>query len=173
LTEDPAADAVPSWSRDGRWIYFASNRTGEFQVWKMPAEGGEAMQVTKLGGYVAFESPDGAYLYYAKWIGYVPGLWRVPVEGGEEAPVLEGGPATWGLWGLAEKGIYFYETEGETPGAIKLFDPATRRVRRVAVLDPPPLLRRSSLAISPDGRWLLYVEDGRDETDLVLVENFR
>jgi Tol biopolymer transport system component/tRNA A-37 threonylcarbamoyl transferase component Bud32 len=173
LTEDPAADAVPSWSRDGRWIYFASNRTGEFQVWKMPAEGGEAMQVTKLGGYVAFESPDGAYLYYAKWIGYVPGLWRVPVEGGEEAPVLEGGPATWGLWGLAEKGIYFYETEGETPGAIKLFDPATRRVRRVAVLDPPPLLRRSSLAISPDGRWLLYVEDGRDERDLVLVENFR
>jgi Tol biopolymer transport system component len=170
LTEDPADDVVPSWSRDGRWIYFASNRTGEYQVWKMPAEGGEAVQVTKLGGFAAFESPDGAYVYYAKRIGYVPGLWRVPVEGGEEAPVLEGGPATWGLWALADKGIYFFPQEG---GAINLFDPATRRVRRVAVLDPAPLLRGPSLAISPDGRWLLYVEDGRDETDLVLVENFR
>ena len=63
---DPADDAVASWSRDGKWIYFASNRSGEDQVWKMPADGGEAVRVTRKGGFVAFESPDGQWVYYTK-----------------------------------------------------------------------------------------------------------
>ena len=34
-----AADAfVPSWSRDGRWIYFCWNREDDFEIWKMPAK---------------------------------------------------------------------------------------------------------------------------------------
>lgn len=46
LTTDPSHEMVPTWSRDGGWIYFASNRTGSWQVWKMPAKGGRAVQVT-------------------------------------------------------------------------------------------------------------------------------
>ena len=60
---------VPSWSRDGRWIYFASTRTGRSEVWKVPAAGGQAVQITKRGGFAAFESQDGKSLYYAKGIG--------------------------------------------------------------------------------------------------------
>jgi hypothetical protein len=66
LTTTPADDAVASWSRDGKSIYFASDRSGEWQVWKMPAEGGNAVPLTRRGGYVAFESPDGHSLYYSK-----------------------------------------------------------------------------------------------------------
>src|SRR5262249_24878949 len=77
LTSDPSQEVVPSWSRDGRWIYFASNRTGTYQIWKAPAEGGPAVQVTKGGGFHGHESMDGRYLYYAKSANQ-PGLWRVP-----------------------------------------------------------------------------------------------
>ena len=59
---------VPSWSRDGQWIYFASPRTGRSEVWKVPAAGGQAVQITKRGGFAAFESQDGKSLYYAKGI---------------------------------------------------------------------------------------------------------
>ena len=66
LTDHPADDGVASWSRDGRSIYFVSNRTKAWEVWKMPADGGDAIQVTRNGGYVAFESVDGEFLYYVK-----------------------------------------------------------------------------------------------------------
>src|SRR3989442_8578971 len=33
------------------------------QIWKAPAQGGLAVQVTKSGGYEAFESPDGKLVY--------------------------------------------------------------------------------------------------------------
>jgi Tol biopolymer transport system component len=40
FTSGSAEDVVPSWSRDGKWVYFASNRSGTFQVWKAPLNGG-------------------------------------------------------------------------------------------------------------------------------------
>ena len=62
LTTDPAEDTCPSWSRDGRWIYFGSGRSGSLQIWKMPSAGGRAVQVTTKGGFEGFESPDGTVL---------------------------------------------------------------------------------------------------------------
>ena len=40
LTENPPIQVVPRWSADGRWIYFRSNT--DAQIWKVPADGGEA-----------------------------------------------------------------------------------------------------------------------------------
>src|SRR5262245_52794683 len=58
VTTDPSNEVVPSWSKNGRWIYFVSNRTGRDEVWKVPSAGGAPVQVTKRGGFAAFESSD-------------------------------------------------------------------------------------------------------------------
>ena len=82
LTPESSDENVPSWSRDGQWIYFASDRTGKRQIWKAPVEGGEALQVTKQGGFLAFESLDGKFVYYTKDFRdggqLTPGIWRLP-----------------------------------------------------------------------------------------------
>lgn len=41
LTEHVAEDVAPSWSRDGRRLYFASDRSGTWQVWQVSEDGGE------------------------------------------------------------------------------------------------------------------------------------
>src|SRR5439155_8443496 len=89
MTIDPANDGNPNWSHDGRWIYFDSARAGAPQVFKIPANGGEAIQVTRDGGFAPLESPDGKSLYYTKAL-EATSLWRIPAKGGSATKVLEG-----------------------------------------------------------------------------------
>ena len=63
ITGDETSDILPSFSRDGKWIYFSSNRSGTMEVWKIPPTGGRALQVTHGGGSRALESADGRDLY--------------------------------------------------------------------------------------------------------------
>jgi Tol biopolymer transport system component len=171
MTSDAAGDGVPSWSTDGQWIYFVSNRTGRSEVWKTSAAGGPAVQVTRRGGYAAFESRDGRMVYYAKGQS-VGGLWRVPATGGEETPVLESpGPGYWGYWALGPNGIYFVDTNVK-PQVLSVFDPGTRRVTRIAALERNVTAYEPGLAVSEDGGRFLIVQDDQVNSDIVVVENF-
>jgi len=46
LTQNPANDSSPRWAPDNRSLYFLSSRSGSSQVWRLPFDGGESMQVT-------------------------------------------------------------------------------------------------------------------------------
>ncbi len=83
LTDGPTDDEVPSWSHDGKWVYFASKRSGRFEIWKTAVSGDhKAVQVTSNGGSVVFESPNGRYIYYTKppydAIAVRNSLWMMP-----------------------------------------------------------------------------------------------
>jgi Tol biopolymer transport system component len=171
LTFESAEDVVPSWSRDGKWVYFASRRSGSWQVWKTPAEGGAAVQVTRRGGFAAFESADGKYLFYAKGR-TEPGLYRMPVAGGEETLLLERLKAGyWGYWAPARDGIYFADVPraGESPG-IYFYRFHDRRIKLIAKIDKPLVIGDSAMALSPDGQTLLYTQVDNSGADIMLAE---
>jgi len=46
LTLHEAHDQMPVWSHDGKWLAFASDRFGNFDVYVMPSSGGEATRLT-------------------------------------------------------------------------------------------------------------------------------
>jgi eukaryotic-like serine/threonine-protein kinase len=103
LTNDSSDNVTPSVSHDGKWIYFASRRTGRLEVWCMPADGGEAVQVTRKGGWRPRLSRDGKVVYYL-----APDsadVWKVARGGGDETRVL--GPVA--EFAVASEGIYFIE----------------------------------------------------------------
>jgi len=167
MTTDPANDGNPSWSRDGRWIYFDSARTREQQVWKIPATGGDAIQVTRDGGLEPLESPDGKFIYYTKLLGEAS-VWRVPVGGGQATKLIENHKDFRSLV-IVSEGIYF--VPGTAWGSsIEFLDFATNHTKRVASLGKPFAW---GLALSPDGQWILYGQKEQVGSELRLVENFR
>ena len=62
---------------------------GRDELWKMPATGGPATQITHHGGMAGVEADDG-YIYYAKTPRSPTSIWRIPLAGGEEALVIDG-----------------------------------------------------------------------------------
>jgi tricorn protease len=57
-----------AWSRDGRWIAYLSDRSGDYEIWVRPADGsGEERRVTTGGGIWRFQlswSPDSKKLAF-------------------------------------------------------------------------------------------------------------
>ncbi len=178
LTTDPEEDVAPSWSRDGKSIYFCSTRSGSHRLWKMPATGGEAVMITKQGegGHVSVESHDGHFLYYQHWQkrDVVPGIWRVPLAGGDETLILDHHRAGfWRHWTVVEQGIYFATAERPDQPLIEFFSFANGRVTPVATLSKGINPWYAGLAVSPDGRWLVWSQMDQVGNDIMLMENFR
>lgn len=87
LTFDPAIDAGPVWSPDGKRILFASSRTGLFQLYTKNADGAEDEKLLPLDAsdkadkYPAAWSPDGMHILYERtteatrlWVADMPQL---------------------------------------------------------------------------------------------------
>jgi Tol biopolymer transport system component len=170
LTHEAGDDNLPSWSRNGHWIYFTSTRSGATQVWKMRTDGSGAVQITHNGGHAPLESPDGKVLYYAKSTPRGLAVWRVPVDGGEEVEVLAG-ISDWSNYLPVDKGIYFTPfTQSVVGTTIQFLSFADGKIKTITPLAKPVFL---GLTISPDGRSLLYTQLDQINFDLMLVENFR
>jgi len=174
LTPDDADDRCPSWSHDAKWIYFASRRTGRFEVWKIPAQGGTPIQLTRKGGHAALESPDGKRVFYAKAAFAYPEIWQVPADGGQEKILSkEVRPPSWASWTVVEEGpnggILFAQPSGSGAPVVSVFDLATRRVRTVGHLGIAPFW----LSATRDGKTVVYDQPGWQQSQIMLAENFR
>jgi tricorn protease len=101
LTLGDAYDYMPVWSPDGKWLAFASDRHGNFDVYVMPSEGGKSQRLTyhSAGDIPSCFSPDGKEIYFSSTrvdaaTSYqcpnsrLPELYKVSVEGGREKMVL-------------------------------------------------------------------------------------
>ena len=107
LTSNLSNGGFPSFSRDGRWIYFTLLKDGVARIWKVPTPGGAAVQVTDNAGTVAIESYDGRDLYYVEAADRPSALWRLPLAGGAPVKLVDG--VVLGNFEVVEGGIYYID----------------------------------------------------------------
>jgi Tol biopolymer transport system component len=202
MTNDPGAENAPMWSRDGKRIYFVSNRDGPApwgDTWQVPAEGGAPTRITQGGSSpVKYESADGKALIYQspvlyqsvdaqpltyRTFGDTP-LMAVPSGGGTPRQLV---PCVKELsFAVTDTGVYFSpcgsrRDRNQLNGFIQTW-PAGAEIP-IQVLDPSSGRIRTvgsvkapfdstRLAVSPDGKRIL-VHRNTQVSDLMLIENFR
>jgi Tol biopolymer transport system component len=170
VTRDPADDNAPSWSRDGRFIYFSSNRTGRDEIWRVAAVGGAEQRITQEGGAIPFESLDGRTLYYKRAQGNAPLLAR-PTAGGEERTIIGCIPESFG-YAVGPDGVFYLDCNIDRSHRIlHHWDARTGQDRQLATLDTGTQVALG-LSVSPDGRNILYTHDTTSQ-DLMMIDHFR
>lgn len=170
LTENAKNNALPAWSVDGKLIFFQSNRAGDEQIWKISADGGETSQITKQGAFEMTAAPDGKRIIYSKTAGKA-GLWSVGTDGAGEKPISELADAgAWRSWAVTPEGLYFTAFALKIPLQIKFYDFKTGKIRDVAAVNKPPLTYYPNLAVSADGRRILYARQDQINAGIMLAE---
>jgi Tol biopolymer transport system component len=168
VTHDPADESGPRWSRDGRSLYFVSNRTGRNEIWRITVADGTEEPVSRGEGQDPCESPDGRTVYYVRPFDQV--LVARPTAGGEARTVL----SCVGGYVPEPRGILYLEcpdpARSDGPLVLRRWDSATGRDQPVASVDGTTV---GGLAISPDGRTILYEKSSWGTGELVMIENFR
>jgi Tol biopolymer transport system component len=168
LTSGSFTNTAPSWSADGNWIYFASDRTGRFEIWRVAHDGGDARQITHDGGYVAAESADGTTLYYTKTGDIRGGPLYARAAGGAETQVLE--RVTGRAFAVFEDGIYYLDLSGPEKYELRLYEFGTRRSRVLSAIDGDLGI---GFSVSPDKKVFLFSRLASPGSDLMLIENIQ
>jgi Tol biopolymer transport system component len=167
LTLEPGNKQMPSWSRDGRWIYFQSDRVGAWEVWRIPATGGSEERVTHGGGVNAYESADGKTLFFTRSFNAGSPLLALPLAGGPERKVLECVPPRG--FAVGPNGIHHLGCTTDLRAVpLYLLDPATARDRLLGKLE-----QAVGLTVFPGGKTILYLRFEIKGSDLMMIENFR
>ena len=111
-------------TRDGRWLAFESDRTGDFEIYKISAAGGEMIQLTSQSGgdFHPMWSPDGARILFHSLRGGDRDIYSMGADG-SDVQVVAGGPehqldAAWSRDGT--KIIYQVIASGDTLSHLEL-----------------------------------------------------
>lgn len=175
LTDTPADEVAPAWSADGHWLYVASDRTGTWQIYRLPAAGGEASVVTRYGGVAAAELPDGGLVVVRP---ERRGLWRLGAGPGRMPQDVRAvrlpvrlAPADGANWTV--RGWHVTALERRYDGAAVVVRVDVRTGAREVLALAAHVPERSGLTLAPDGQTALVTQTARSDADIVAVSSFR
>ena len=178
VTNDTPHDVGPVWSHSGRYLYFSSDRSGGWNVWRVPvaAEGSPAGPLQQLttgaGQDVGLAlSPDGLRLAFSV-LKQNADIWRLPVSPTDGKPAGRPEPViattredSRGAWSPDGAGIAFNSDRGGNMNIwiASLKDGVTRQITRGPGGDFQPNW-------SPDGKTIAFFSSRAGSADIWSVD---
>lgn len=156
---------APTWSMDGRNLYYSVETDDGMQVWRTDVESGHSVQVTTAGGLFAREGVDG-FLYHVR--PNEDGIWRIAPDKPSEVELMSPLPgiADWGNWVLRDDRIVYYDRERN---AIRAFLLESREFLELANVDGNVPGADPAVAISAGDETAYVGIQSRFESDLEIV----
>jgi Tol biopolymer transport system component len=171
LTAEAGYQVVPTWSHDGRWIYYSWWQADTRDIRRVPADGGGTPERLTHGvaGAFACESADGSSLLFQPEDADSP-LMTMALPSGQARQLIACVENS--AFGVGPRGVYYVPCDQSADPPVYLLDPRTGRNAGLGTLDglwPRP----PGLSVSPDGNTIVYPWQVLSRADLMLIENFR
>ena len=146
VTFNDSRDIWPAWSPNGQWISFASNRTGNSELYRINVDGGNLIQLTE-----GQDCDLSAWSPSSQWIAFTSNatLFVMDAEGGELRQLTENVFYPDCTWSPDSKKIAFATNTG-----IFSIDVNGRNRRQLIRVNQPGHI--PELTWSPSGKWIIY-----------------
>jgi Tol biopolymer transport system component len=85
------------WSPDGKYLIYTGQRNGDFDIYRIPVEGGEEVQLTSAKGLDdgSEYSPDGKHIYFNSARTGTMQIWRMRPDGTGQEQMTRGEQNDW------------------------------------------------------------------------------
>jgi serine/threonine protein kinase/Tol biopolymer transport system component len=153
-------------SPDGRYLFFSSDRAGNFNIWRADADGSNLKQLTSgEGEFFPQSTPDSQWIVYQR--GEIePTLWRVPAAGGEVEEVTRTRALHPAVSPDGQMIAYHYLDPYLDKWGVGIV--SFQGGARVTRFDFPPTVAWRCVRWSPDGKSIAYVNSSGGVSDIWL-----
>jgi TolB protein len=85
------------WSPDNRYLVYTGERNGEYDIYRIPAEGGDERRLTDAKGLDdgSEYTPDGAYIYFNSNRNGTMQIWRMQTDGSNQEQITNDNFNNW------------------------------------------------------------------------------
>jgi Tol biopolymer transport system component len=161
------------WSADDQWLVYVGERNGEYDIYKIPVDGGEEIKLTDFPGLQDGPeySPDGKYIYYNSAHTGVMELWRMTPDGKGHTQLTDDPYSNWFAHPSPDGKYVVYlsylQDQGENHPpmkevALKLMDLKDNTIRTLATFTGG----QGTINVpswSPDSKQFAFVSYSREE----------
>lgn len=168
LTDGAANDMSPAWSKDGRTLYFASDRGGSWRIWRHDIETGAQTAISNISARAVYVLDESNLLTVDPQRG---GLTRIAIDG-KQTPIRlidNLAPSDWANVAVSGNQVFYISREPPDRAVLRRFDLDTRKDE--ALSDLEDFYFRSGLTVA-DGA-IVYATTRVEDVSLMLFEEYR
>lgn len=154
-------ERMPCWSTDGQFLYFNSNRSGTLAIWRRSLVNGSMQRISPDGVFAVSVTPEG--IVYSSRGG---DLWRSGFDGSNSSRFpgdLKAFPVM--SWFIQGQSLYLSQPNLHSHG-FSILRYTDGRVATIKTDSGALVPNAPDLAVSPDGKWLLYAQEDNSQSDL-------
>jgi Tol biopolymer transport system component len=164
LTRGNSSDRQPAYAPDNKSVLFTSNRSGNLDLWTIATDGGAVRRITDDGAEdwdPAF-TPDGKKIVWSSARSGNLEIWIANADGSDAKQISHDGVDAENPTGTPDGWIVYCSFNPARPGLWRVRPDGTQATQIVNA-------RTSLPEVSPDGRYVSYLFDGRTPRAAVRV----